>query len=68
MFADVSSFGVELQWVIAIVLTVVLALLVFGLISFGERSSSYADIGNLTILPVGELPDFADFLSVNTAD
>ena len=41
---------------------------VFGLISFGERSSSYADIGNLTILPVGELPDFADFLSVNTAD
>ena len=34
MFADTSSFGVELQWVIAIVLAVVIVILIFGLISF----------------------------------
>ena len=49
MFADVSSFGVELQWVIAIVLTVVLALLVFRLISFcccnGPYHSGYFEEG-----------------------
>ena len=49
MFADVSSFGLELQWVIAIVLSVVLALLVFGLISFcccnGPYHSGYFQSG-----------------------